>query len=54
MLSIIDTCMANMSTGQILFTYFWAILLPAMGACWLIEMACLRIFKGSKNDWRKL
>jgi hypothetical protein len=44
----------GLSAVELLFFYFWALLIPASSFAWLVESICLKLFKRTHNDWRNL
>jgi hypothetical protein len=54
MLNLIDLFLSHLSIGQLFFFYFWLLAFPALGVAWCIELAMMKLFRNSKNDWRSL
>ncbi len=54
MINDLELWLNNLSAVELLFFYFWALLVPASSVAWLIESVCLKLFKRSRNDWRIL
>ena len=54
MLTAIDTFLNSLTTGQLLFAYFWLLAFPLLGFGWAIEQLLLKLNRNNNDDWRKL